>query len=101
MSPVKQNTDTAFACKYCSNVYAYKGSLNTHVKNKHKEKTQYEMTQSIVEDLINVVMTRDIPKTKFTLTHEDLDQMLGDVAESLEAQVNLERDSCEICGKSL
>ena len=59
------------------------------------------MTKSIVEDIFNASMTRDMPKIKLTLTHQDLDQMLGDVAECLEAQTDLEKDRCEVYGKEL
>ena len=59
------------------------------------------MTKSIVEDVVNEVLTRETPKTKFTLTHDDLDIMISDIAEGLEAAEDIERDSCEICGKVL
>ena len=63
MPPAKQNTDLVFACNNCSSKYAHKGS---HVKTKHKEKTRNDMTKSIVEDVINIGMTREIPTTKLT-----------------------------------
>ena len=80
------------------------------MKNKQKQENEAkiinDMTISIVEDIVNEVMTRETPKTKFTLTHHDLDQMIGDIAESdiaesLEAVADLEEDSCNICGKIL
>ena len=89
MSPAKQNPDTVFDCNYCTKKYSLKGSLTNHVKNKHKEEIEAkninDMTISIVEDVVNNVLTRDIPKTKFNLTHEDLTQMLDVAAEGIEA----------------
>ena len=105
MAPAKQITDALFTCNYCSCKYSHKGSLNTHLKNKHKEeieaKVLTDMTKSIVEDVVNKVLTRETPKTKFTLTHDDLDIMIGDISEGLEAAEDLEKDCCEICGKFL
>ena len=105
MAPAKQNPDTMFTCNYCTCKYAHKGSLNNHVKNKHKEETEakqnYDVTKSIVEDILSNVLTRDIPKTKLTLTKKDLTQMFDEVAESYEAMKAIEKDSCEICGKTL
>ena len=87
MPPAKQNTDMMFTCNYCSSKYAHKGSLNTHVKNKHKEEIEAkiinDMTKFIVEDVVNEVTTRENPKTKFTLTNHDLDRMIGDIAEKI------------------
>ena len=61
MSPAKQDTDKKINCNFCSNKYAHKGSLTTHIKSKHKEDTEtlkiYDMTKAIVEEVCNDVMT--------------------------------------------
>ena len=113
MFPAKQDTDKKINCNFCSNKYAHKGSLTTHIKSKHKEDTEtlkiYDMTKAIVEDVCNDVMTiGNTPKNILIVTHEDMGEMLDDIqenidiAESLEAHNDLIKNlTCDICSKTM